>query len=113
MRAFAEDRIEVVVSPALLAELEQVLQRRKFRRYVDGRTAREYVERVRRHATVADDPADRPALTRDPEDDYLVALARDAQVDALVSGDLDLVEAGLKAPAVWTPRELVKRLRGG
>jgi len=65
LRAFADDRIEVIASPRLLAELEQVLRRPKFRRYVDERRVREYVERIQRHATIVDDPRDRPSAMRD------------------------------------------------
>jgi predicted nucleic acid-binding protein len=36
------------------------------------------------------DPTDQPATTRDRKDDYLVALARNEGVDAIVSGDHDL-----------------------
>jgi hypothetical protein len=28
----------------------------------------------------------------------------------MISGDRDLVDAGLEGPAVWTPRELADRL---
>ena len=111
LRAFVDDRIEVIASPLLLAELEQVLRRPKFRRYVDEDRVREYVERIQRHATVVDDPRDRPAVTRDPNDDHLVALARQERVDAIVSGDRDLLEAQLAGLRVWTPRNLVERLR--
>jgi len=110
IRAFADDRIEVVASPLLLDELERVLRRPKFAKYVDDRAAREFVERVRRHATVVDDPADQPAATRDRKDDYLVALARKEEVDALVSGDRDLIDAGLSTLSVWTPRQTVDQL---
>jgi putative PIN family toxin of toxin-antitoxin system len=113
MRAFADDRIEVVASPLLLDELERVLRRPKFAKYVDDRTAREFVERVRRHASVVDDPVDQPATTRDRKDDYLVALALNERVDALVSGDRDLLDAGLSNPDVWTPRQMVDRLVEG
>lgn len=111
VRAFIDDRIEVLASPLLLAELEQVLRRPKFRRYVDERRVREYVERVQRHATVVDDPRHRPKVTRDTKDDYLVALARQERVEAIVSGDRDLLEAQLADPPVWTARELVERVR--
>jgi len=110
VRAFVEDRIEVVASPALLNELGQVLRRPKFRKYVDEGTAREFVERVRRHATLIEDPADQPAVTRDRKDDYLVALARAERVDAIVSGDRDLIDAGLADPVVWTARQLAEQL---
>jgi uncharacterized protein len=110
MRAFVDDRIEVIASPLLLAELELVLRRPNLAAYADERTAREFVERIRRHAIVVDDPVDQPAVTRDRKDDYLVALARIEHVDAIISGDRDLVDAALEDPPVWTPRELADRL---
>ncbi len=113
VRAFADDRIEVVASPLLLAELEHVLRRPKFSRYVDSRTRREFVDRVRRHATIVADPTDQPVVTRDRKDDYLVALGRHERVDAIVSGDHDLLDAELEDPPVWTPRQLVDQLAGG
>lgn len=42
-------------------------------------------------AELVDDPEVRPAVTRDPDDDYLVALAEAARADALVAGDKDLL----------------------
>jgi predicted nucleic acid-binding protein len=56
--------------------------------------------------------ADLPAAqaTRDPDDDFLVALARAAQADVLVSVDRDLLEAGLDDIVVVPPGELVSRL---
>jgi predicted nucleic acid-binding protein len=51
-------------------------------------------------------------VTRDPEDDYLVALARRERVGAIISGDLDLREAGLDDPPVWTPRKAGDRVSG-
>jgi predicted nucleic acid-binding protein len=94
----------------LIAELERVLARPKFMRYVDERMRRELVDRVRRHAAIVHDPAETPPATRDPKDDYLVALARSEGVDAVVSGDGDLLEAELDDLAVWTPRQLADRL---
>lgn len=106
-----DDRISVVASPRLLAELELVLRRPKFAAYVDERTVREFVERIRRHAMIVDDPIEQPAVARDRKDDYLVALTRSEHVDAIVSGDRDLIDVGLAAPAVWTPRQLADRPR--
>lgn len=100
--------IEIVVSPHLLSELSSVLRRRKLRRYVGIEEATEYVEGLARIAiSVADAPLEGP-ITRDPDDDYLVALARASGADALVSGDRDLLEADVDVP-VLTPRELLDR----
>ena len=113
VRALVDDRLEVVASPLLLDELERVLRRPKFHPYVDEQAAREFVERVRRHVTLADDPSEQPSVTRDRGDDYLVALASSERVDAIISGDRDLIDAGLSTPAVWTPRHLMDRMRAG
>jgi predicted nucleic acid-binding protein len=58
----------------------------------------------------ADPPTPCPAVCRVSGDDYLVALARAALVDALVTGDRDLLELEDIGVAVITPRELVERL---
>jgi uncharacterized protein len=56
------------------------------------------------------DPPPHPAVCRVPDDDYLVALARAARVDALVTGDRDLlVLEDIGAPVI-TPRALVEEL---
>lgn len=109
-RAFLEERIEVLISPLLVAELERVPARPKFRRYTDQKTATEYVARSQRHASTAGDPTNVPTVTRDPDDDYLVALARQENVDAIISVDLDLLDAGLTDPPIWTPRQLADTL---
>lgn len=50
-----------------------------------------------------------PESTRDPKDDYLVALYREADADALITGDADF--AGLADElVVMTPAELLARL---
>lgn len=47
--------------------------------------------------------------TRDPGDDYLIALAH-AGSAVLVSGDHDLTEAGISEPPVLRPRQLTEQL---
>jgi putative PIN family toxin of toxin-antitoxin system len=107
--AWIDDRIEVIASPQLIAELRRVVQRPKFRRWFDNRTAQQLVERIERHATLHEDPPATSA-TRDPKDDYLVALARVAHVDAIISGDRDIHDAELPDLSIWTPRHLADTL---
>jgi len=85
--AWAEGRFELVVSPEVLRELDEVLKRPKFRRWVSQADASEFVEAVAAAAPLVADPADRPQVSSDPRDDYLVALATAAGVDWVVSGD--------------------------
>lgn len=93
---------ELVVSPHLLRELDRVLRRPKFA--TTEQQVERYVNLLRRAAIVTPDaPPPWPRLTRDANDDYLVALARSARVDGLVSGDRDLTSLVAPTPPVWTP----------
>ena len=55
-------------------------------------------------------PTPVPPVVRDPDDDYLVALASDSGAEAIVSGDLDLREAVGLPVEVLTPRMVLTRL---
>lgn len=102
-----------IVSPALLAELSEVLGREKFRRYLDLESAMAYVVELERLGETWDDPEDVSRVARDPTDDYLIALARAAEVDTLVSGDLDLASLELSDLAVLSPRGLLESVATG
>jgi putative PIN family toxin of toxin-antitoxin system len=98
------------VSPLLLAELREVLGRDKFRRYVSEAEADAYVELIRSEAVVRADPMPSPeALSADPDDEYLIDLARDAGADALVTGDAHLLDLRADIPAM-TPAEFLEAL---
>ncbi len=98
-----EGWFDLVVSPALLAELERALAYTKIGRYATREDCARYVEHLRSNATLAEDPAAvPPAVTDDPGDDYLIALVRTAEVDALVTGDAHLL--GLTDPPVRVVR---------
>lgn len=109
---------EMIVSPKLLYELQEVLSRDKFRRYLSVQDVGEYVLWIEDEATAAADPEIRAsAITRDPKDDYLVALALSESADFLISGDphlLDLKQVtalGIEGQvSVLTPREFLEEL---
>ena len=109
--AMLDGRIEAVGCPALLGEIAAVLGRERLRRYLSIEEARRFVADIASVMTLAADPSPPyPAVCRDPGDDYLVAFARAARVDALVTGDRDLLELVDAGVAVITPRELIERL---
>lgn len=86
-------RLSLVSSPALLAELADVLGRPKFARILAaaGLSVDEMLDQVRRLVDVVV-PIPLPArVCRDPDDDEVLALARTARVDLIVSGDADLL----------------------
>jgi putative PIN family toxin of toxin-antitoxin system len=98
---------ELVASPQLLAELEDVLHRDKFRRYVDIETVKLFLELVRSEATVVRDPSDpAPLKSSDADDDYLLALAY-AQKAVLVSGNSDLLDLTGGAP-ICAPADFLR-----
>ena len=102
--------LELIVSPLLLAELEDVLGREKFRRYVDLETAHRYVELLRREASPVPDPAGPPPLRcSDPDDDYLITLAH-GQGAILVSGDRHLLDLADRAP-ILAPADLLQTVQ--
>ncbi len=102
--------ITAIISPKLLAELAGVLHRDKFRRWITSDEITAYQAELERLAERVDDPAQVPAVSPDPADDYLIALARTARADALVSGDPDLTELALDDLATIAPRDLLDRL---
>jgi len=110
--AWVQGRFELVVSPALLGELGDVLRRPRFRRWVSLDVVSEFLGGLEDSALVLDDAPAQPGLTSDPADDYLVALAREAGADFLVSGDQHLTGLVDALPPVLTPRQFRDRLLG-
>ena len=109
VRAGLAGRFRVIVSPALIAELADVLARPKLEPYVTPDEAATLVDAIVGTAEEHDDPGSGARLLRDPGDEYLVALATATGADLVVSGDRDLLE-GSVTPSVVTPRELLARL---
>lgn len=99
--AISETSVEVVACPRLLDEIERGLRKPYFRDSIGEREIAEAISIIRDAGTMLDDPVDPPAILRDPEDDYLVALARQTNAEAIVTGDRDLLDqAGLVPRAI-------------
>lgn len=111
LEAALDGRVELLSSPMLLAEIASVLVRPRLRRYLSLDEAERFVTDLASQTTrVNDAPQPHPAVCRDPRDDYLVALAVVAHADAIVTGDLDVLELTDPPVAVLTPRVLIERL---
>ena len=80
----------------LLNEVSDVLARTKISRLLPPDAAHRFVADVRGRARHEDDPSITARASRDPGDDYLVALAVEAGVDAIVTGDADLLDLGIR-----------------
>lgn len=110
LRATRDGQFELVVSEMLLTELERTLTYPKLRKHIPSEKAAAYVNWVREHGTITEDPAGVPPLgSRDPNDDYLLAIAIDRRA-YLVTGGQDLLVLGDDFPVV-TPKQFLAKLR--
>lgn len=108
LRAWVQGGSELVTSPRLLHELERALAYPKIRERVGAEEAGAFLSWLRSTAEVAEDPLDLPPVrARDPDDDYLIALA-ERQRAVLVSGDDHLLELADRIP-VFTAAGFLER----
>lgn len=107
LRAIRSGEFELVVSPHLLAELEGVLRRDKFRRYISNSVVDGYLDLLHREAGMVSDPGEPYTLrSADPDDDYLIALAQ-SQSAILVSGDKHLLDLSGGGAPILAPADLL------
>lgn len=99
-----EGAFELVVSEELLAELGRALAYPNLREQISPEDASDFIALLRSTVSMLAD-AERPDhISRDPGDDYLLALAK-ASSSILVSGDRDLLvlasELPIQSPGVF------------
>lgn len=92
LQAGIEGRFVYVLCPMLQAELDDVCRRPKITALVPPGAVERFLADVRGGAHPVADPTTVAPITRDPGDDYLVALAATLAADHLVTGDADLLD---------------------
>lgn len=105
--------VTFISSPALLAELAQVLARPKFDAVLSrsNSSRQQMLVQVRMLAEVIDPPPLAQPLCRDPDDDAVLALARAGQADVIVSGDDDLLSlASFDSIPILNPAQALARV---
>jgi putative PIN family toxin of toxin-antitoxin system len=111
LEAAIDGRWRPIVSTKLFEELEDVLARPKFKDVLGQQAIDRFLVGLLAVAEWAQDPAGAPAVSsRDPDDNYLIALAHLAQVDVLISGDRDLTDLSATQPPIETPTQFSDRL---
>jgi putative PIN family toxin of toxin-antitoxin system len=110
LQSALDQQFELIACPLLLNELEEVLLRPKFRRYLTEEQARDYAALVAGVVEEHSDPAVEAGATADPDDDYLVALARASGADYLISGDAHLLAVAVDDLKILSPRNFVETL---
>jgi uncharacterized protein len=109
LRASRDGQFELVVSELLLAELKRTLAYPKLRNRIPPEKAATFANWVRAHGPLAEDPAGPPPVgSRDPDDDYLLALAINRRA-YLVTGDKDLLVMSDRLP-ILTPAQFATKL---
>jgi putative PIN family toxin of toxin-antitoxin system len=102
-----------VSSPALLAELADVVSRPKFQSILARSKVepRRLLSELRRLAEIVEPPA-AMRVSRDPDDDIVLALAIAANADLIVTGDGDLLALGsYRDIPIVTPSAALARIR--
>lgn len=101
LAAARTETFELIACPLLFGEFSRGLAKPYFRERVTAAEAGELLDAFELLATVLPDPVAPPRVVRDPNDDFLVALAAAGAVDAIVTSDRDLLDhAGLRPPAL-------------
>ncbi len=109
------DRLTLVISLALLDELEDVLSRRKFAAQFQAthQSPRRLIERIRLHAFIPSVETVERVVAADPDDDTVLACAVAGNADAIVSGDRHLLALGsYRDIPILTVVALLERLEG-
>jgi putative PIN family toxin of toxin-antitoxin system len=110
-----QSAVRLFTSPALLEELAEILVRPSpaKRLALIGRTARDVLADYVDAAELIDPPPLPAPVSRDPDDDAVLALAITARAELIVTGDDDLLVLGSHAGIpIITPAEAAARLGG-
>src|SRR4051794_6777547 len=113
-RAFdvAATRGRLLVSAATIAELDEVLRRPKFNRYVAEEKRLEFLAALVREAEVVE-VTEILNECRDPKDNKFLELALSGRASHVISGDADLlVLHPFRGIVIVTPQDFLARMRG-
>ena len=87
----ARGNFALVTAAELLAELDRVLGYSKLQRYYTEAEHRRFVALVMALAEMVELPENIPRVSRDPDDDQVIACAVVGEADVIVSDDRDLL----------------------
>jgi len=92
-KAIDSDRFLIITSKEQVAELIDVFNRPKIRKYFSKEKVSSFFDLLDEKTKIIN--FNTPVtICRDPKDNYLLSMAIDAKADLLISGDKDLLEIG-------------------
>ncbi len=112
-RAFdrASDRGKFLLSLPVLAELNEVLGREKFRKYITEDEAKRFLAAFVRKAEWVEVNV-KISGSRDPSDNKLLELAVSGQATHIITGDDDLLALSpFQGKLILTPAEFLRQIR--
>lgn len=110
----AQARFTLITAPELLAELARVLRYPRLQRYYDTATADRCVALIAALSELVELPAEIPPISRDPDDDRVIACAVVGRADFIVSGDRDWLDLGrVGVIPLLTAAQFLARWEGG
>ena len=80
----------LLISNPVLAELIEVMMRKKFDRYVSKEVRQSFLEEIKSLSTTVE-ISEHVKLCRDPKDDMYLELALFGKADCIITGDPDLL----------------------
>ena len=115
VRAFLEqDAFELVLSPAIVAEVDRALGSSKIRRYIARPAeARLWLADIAALADLVGDTGRQSHACRDPHDEFVLAAAIEGRARAIVTGDADLLTlVEHEGIAIVTPKGFLEVIIG-
>lgn len=83
--------VELNLSEKLLTEVREQATKTKFAKYFTPSQALALIDLLTDAGTIHPDSTPSKAISRDPDDDYLLALCKRAKAQVLLTGDEDLL----------------------
>jgi putative PIN family toxin of toxin-antitoxin system len=101
-----ENSDELIICDEILSEIRDVLiSRPRLRKWISLTDAEQYVEMLQLRFNFVPNPTDVIAISRDSDDDYILALAQRETADYVISGDKDLLVLQIPEISIITPAE--------
>lgn len=107
----ADQQIVIILSEALLLELQTVTQRPRLKKYFPEQKVAELIEFLRAVGQVHQ-PVVNNQLSRDAKDNFLLDLAETSKAEFLVTGDKDLLVLNpFRKTQILTPADFEEAVR--